>query len=147
MLLAAGCGDSQPPVPEARPYLDPGFVQAGAHRLHYALTLARDLPSAIAGSYGIEQRRNLAVLTVSIVPVDGRAAPAALAPRVEAEAISLTGARQTLELARHDEPGGATWLASVEVTHRVPLTIEIRARATTDGPLLRARLTREFRLD
>jgi hypothetical protein len=29
----------------------------------------------------------------------------------------------------------------------VPVTIEIRARAVEDGPLLRARLTREFRLE
>jgi hypothetical protein len=147
LLIAVGCGDSPHTVPEAQPYLDPGFVESGEHRLHYALTLARDLPSAIAGSYGIEQRRNLAVLTISIVPVDGRAAPGSISPRVEAEAISLTGARQRLEVARHDEAVGSTWLASVDVAHRVPLTIEIRARATSDGPLLRARLTREFRLD
>ena len=43
LLLAAGCGGSPEPVAEAMPYLDPGFVEAGDYRLHYALTLASDL--------------------------------------------------------------------------------------------------------
>jgi hypothetical protein len=64
---------------------------------------------------------------------------------VEATAVALTGARTVL--ARRDEANVPTWLASVEVRHRVPITIEIRARATGDAPELRARLTREFRLD
>jgi hypothetical protein len=49
-------------------------------------------------------------------------------------------------LTLHDEPGGATWTAPVEVRHREPVTIEIRAR-TRDGLPLTARLTREFRLE
>jgi hypothetical protein len=146
LLLAAGCGGSPGPVAEAMPYLDPGFVEAGNYRLHYALTLARDLPSAIAGSYGILQRTNLAVLTVAIVPRDTLAGFAAAGARVEATAVSLTGGREPLVLERRDEPGSATWIATVEVRHRVPLTIEIEARTSSDGPLLRARLTREFRL-
>ena len=60
LVLAAGCGGSPGPVAAAAPYVDPGFVEAGDYRLHYALTLARDLPAAIAGSYGIVQRPNLA---------------------------------------------------------------------------------------
>jgi hypothetical protein len=146
LMLAAGCGGSPEPVAEATPYLDPGFVEAGDHRLHYALTLARDLPSAIAGSYGILQRPNLAVLTVAIAPRDTPADRAVAGAQVEATAVSLTGVREPLVLARRDEPGAATWIATVEVRHRVPLTIEIEARAAPDGPLLRARLTREFRL-
>jgi hypothetical protein len=115
--------------------------------MHYALTLARDLPSAIAGSYGIEQRRNLAVLTVTLAPRDATGSPQVPAPVIEAESVGLTGRRDALTLARHDEAGRETWLAIVEVQHRVPITIEIRARATPGGPELRARLTREFRLD
>jgi Domain of unknown function (DUF4426) len=148
LLLMAGCGgSSRETVGEATPYLDPGFVEAGDYRLHYALTLARDLPSAIAGSYGILQRPNLAVLTVAIAPRDAAAGPAVAGAKVEATAVSLTGAREPLVLERRDEPGAATWIAAVEVRHRVPLTIEIEARAAPGGPLLRARLTREFRLE
>jgi len=147
LVLAAGCGGSPAPAPEAAPYLDPGFVETGEYRLHYALTLARDLPAAIAGSYGIVQRRNLAVLTVALTPRDPRAGAAIEAPAVEAAAVSLTGLRRELALSRLPEPGGATWVATVDVRHRVPVTIEIRARATPGGPALRARLTREFRLD
>lgn len=146
LLLAAGCGGSQEPVAEAAPYLDPGFVEAGDYRLHYALTLARDLPSAIAGSYGILQRTNLAVLTVAIAPRNAPAGRAVAGAQVEATAVSLTGAREALALERRDEPGAATWIATVEVRHRVPLTIEIEALAAPGEPLLRARLTREFRL-
>jgi Domain of unknown function (DUF4426) len=147
LAFAAGCGEGPAPVPTAPPYLDPGFVETGSWRMHYALTLARDLPSAMAGSYGIEQRHNLAVLTVTLAPRDATSAAQVTAPVVEAESVRLTGQRDALALARHDVAGGATWLAAVEVRHRVPLTIEIRARATPEGPELRARLTREFRLD
>ncbi len=146
LAIAAGCGGSPEPVAEAAPYLDPGSVDAARYRLHYALTLARDLPAAIAGSYDILQSRNLAVLTVAVAPRDPRDGP----PRgalAEATAVSLTGARRSLALERRDEPGAATWIAPVEVRHRVPVTIEIRARAEPGGPEMRARLTREFRLE
>lgn len=146
LALAAGCGGSPEPAAEAAPYLDPGYVDAGRWRLHYALTLARDLPAGIAGSYGIRQGRNLAVLTVAVAPRDPREAPPAGA-RAEATAVSLTGARRALDLERRDEPRAATWIAPVEVRHRVPVTIEIRASAEPGGPEMRARLTREFRLE
>jgi hypothetical protein len=68
-------------------------------------------------------------------------------PEIEAVAEFLTGGREPLSLTRHDDAGRPTWLATLQVPHRVPLTIEIRARATPAGPELRARLTREFRLD
>ena len=147
LVFLAACGRDSEPVPKAPPYSDPGFVEAGAWRMDYALTMTRDLPSAIAGSYGIEQRANLALLTVTLAPTDTRAKPPATAAAVEATAIALTGQRTTLPLERHDEVNVPTWLASVEVRHRVPITIEIRARATADAPELRARLTREFRLE
>lgn len=147
LVLAAGCGESQQPVAEAAPYLDPGFVEAGNYRLHYAVTPARDLPAAIAGSYGIEQRNNLAVLTLVIAP-HAPGADADLADaRAEATVISLTGARRPITLARRDEPGGATWIGTLEVRHRMPFTVEIAAHATSGGPPLRARLTRELRLE
>lgn len=147
LVLVAGCGETPEPVAAAPPYLDPGFVEAGDWRLHYALTLARDLPAAIAGSYGIEQRRNLALLTIALVSRDAGTGLAPEAARVEADAVTLTGAREALALSRHDEARGATWLATLEVRHRVPVTIEIRARATAGSPPMRARLTREFRLE
>jgi hypothetical protein len=147
LLLATACGGSQEPVAEATPYRDPGYVEAGDYRLHYALTPARDLPAAIAGSYDILQRPNLAVLTVAIVPRDARADPDVTGARVEATAVSLMGLREPLALERRDAPGAATWIATVEVRHRVPLTIEIEARVAPQGPSLRARLTREFRLE
>jgi hypothetical protein len=146
LLLFAGCGGSPEPIAEAPPYRDPGFVEAGGYRMHYALTLSRDLPAAIAGSYGIEQRKDLAVLTVAIVPVDPRATVDNDASQVDADAVSLIGTRRPLALSRRDEPGAETWIATVDVRHREPITIEIRSRATAEGPALRARLTREFRL-
>jgi hypothetical protein len=147
VLCLAACGQGPEPVPEAPPYTDPGFVQAGEYRMDYALTMSSDLPSGIAGSYGIQQRRNLAVLAVTLAPGDALAAAPLDAPEIEAAAVALTGERTQLPLARHDAAGRPTWLASVEVRHRVPVTIEIRARATAAGPELRARLTREFRLE
>ncbi len=145
-LWISGCGGSPEPVPPAASYEDPGFVEAGDFRLRYALTLSTDLPAEIAGSYGIVQRRNLALLVLTL---ERRAAAGQRvdAESVEAESVALTGERHVLALARHDDPGGPTWLAPVEVLHRVPLTIEIRARATAASPALRARLTREFRLE
>ena len=147
LLLIAGCGGSPEPIADAPPYRDPGFVEAGGYRMHYALTLSRDLPAAIAGSYGIEQRRDLAVLTVAIAPSEPRANADDAASQVEADAVSLIGTRRPLALSRHDEPGAETWIATVDVRHREPITIEIRSRVTAEGPALRARLTREFRLE
>lgn len=145
LALSAGCGTSSEPVPEAPAYADPGFVEGGGWRLHYALTATQDLPSAIAGSYGIEQRPNLALLVIALEPSSpGEAADAAEA---EATAIGLTGERKALALSRRDEAGRPTWLATVEVRRRVPITIEMEARATSAGPALRARLTREFRFE
>jgi hypothetical protein len=147
VMTFAACSRDAEPVGIAPPYADPGYVASGAWRMDYALTLTRDLPSAIAGSYGIEQRRNLALLMLTLAPTDTPAAPPPASPDVEATAVSLTGERTTLALERRDEANVATWLATVEVRHRVPVTIEIRARATGDSPELRARLTREFRLE
>lgn len=146
VVLAAACGRGPEPVPEAPAYADPGFVEAAGWRLHYALTATQDLPSAIAGSYGIEQRPNLALLVIALEPPPLEATNAS-GPEIEATAVSLTGEREALALSRRDEAGRPTWLATVEVRHRVPISIEIRARATDAGPLLRARLTREFRFE
>jgi hypothetical protein len=66
LALASGCGRDPEAVPEAPAYADPGFVEAGTWRLHYALTPTQDLPSAIAGSYGIVQRPNLALLVIAL---------------------------------------------------------------------------------
>jgi uncharacterized protein DUF4426 len=146
LALGAGCGPGREPVPEAPAYADPGWVEAGGWQLHYALTPSRDLPSAVAGSYGIEQRSNLAVLVVALAPSDGGTTRAD-APEASADVVALTGERAPVALARRDEAGRPTWLASVEIRNRVPVTIEIRARAARDGPELRARLTRDFRFE
>lgn len=148
-LLAgfAACGSPPPPPPAALPYTDPGFIATGAVRLHYALTPTQDLPAGIAGSYGIVQRRNLALLTITIVPQGAPAATRLVASELSATAIALTGERKTLALARHDGAGGPTYLATVDVRHRVPVTIEIRARASADSPRIAARWTRQFHLD
>ena len=147
LLLAAACGDGAAPVPQAQPFADTGLAEAGPYRMHYALTMTRDLPSGIAGSYGIVQRRNLALLTITLAPSDARAEAAIDAAEIEATRVALTGERQAVQLAHHGEPAGQTWLATIEVRHRVPVTIEIRARATPASPEIRARLTREFRLE
>ena len=146
-LLIASCGGNPEPVPVALPYADPGFAEAGNHRLHYALTMTRDLPSEIAGSYGIVPRRNLALLTIALTPRDSNGATRTGASEIEATSVTLTGARSSLPLVRHDEAGGPSWLATVEVRHRVPVTIDIRARATDASPEIHVRLTREFRLE
>lgn len=147
LALLAACGDAAAPPPPAQPYADPGFADAGDLRLHYALTPTLDLPAEIAGSYGIVQRRNLALLTITPVPRDSPGTARIAASELTASAISLTGLRTPLALARHDDAGGPTWLATVEIRHRVPVTIEIRLRATADAPEITARWTREFHLD
>ncbi len=147
LLHGAACSDSPGPVPQAQPYTDPGMAEAGAYRMHYALTMTPDLASGIAGSYGIVQRRNLALLTIALAPRNPTGGLRTDPPEIEAESVSLTGERNTLALARHDEAGGPSWLATVEVRHRVPVTIDIRARATDSSPEIRVRLTREFRLE
>jgi hypothetical protein len=147
LALTAGCGHDPGPVPDAPAYADPGFVEVEGWRLHYALTATLDLPAAIAGSYGIVQRPNLALLVIALEARPPLQAADATGREVAATAVSLTGARETLALARRDEAGLPTWLATVEVRHRVPITIEIQARATAAGPELRARLTREFRME
>jgi hypothetical protein len=145
--LAAGCGRPAEPVPEAPAYADPGFVEAHGWRLHYALTATQDLPSAIAGSYDIEQRPDLALLVIALEPASPGDAGDAAGAAAEATAIGLTGERTALALSRRDEAGRPTWLATVQVRHRTPITIEMEARATAAGPALRARLTREFRFE
>jgi len=145
-LAATACGGNPAPVPPAIPYQDPGAIEAGAYRRRYALTLTTDLPAEIAGSYGVVQRRNLALLVLTLERRDAAPGTRVGAERMQAETISLTGERHALELSRHEDPGGPTWLAPVEVRHRVPLAIEIRASATSASPEIRARLTREFRL-
>jgi hypothetical protein len=144
--LLAACGDSPAPIPAALPYADPGFIDAGEHRLHYALVMTRDLPSEIAGSYGIVPRRNLALLTITLTSRNADSARLA-ASGLTATAVLLTGQRQALALTRHDEAGGPSYLATVEVRHRVPVTIEIRARATAASPEMTVRTTREFHFE
>ncbi|MGQ0430318.1 MAG: DUF4426 domain-containing protein [Gammaproteobacteria bacterium] len=143
LVLLGGCAAGESPPPAALPYPDPGFVEAGGYRLHYALTATQDLPSEIAGSYGIVQRRNLALLTISLRSRDGARV---VANGLEATAITLTGLRQPLALTRHDSAAGPTWLATIEVRDRVPVTIEIRARAP-EGPALEARFTRMLHIE
>lgn len=147
LLLLASCGDRPAPIPAALPYADPGFVDAGEHRLRYALVMTRDLPSEIAGSYGIVQRRNLALLTITLTSRNADAGARLAAAELAATSVLLTGQRQALALTRHDESGGPSYLATVEVRHRVPVTIEIRARATPAGPEMTARTTREFHFE
>jgi len=93
------------------------------------------------------QRRNLALLTIAIVPRDSPGTARIAASELAATAISLTGARTPLALTRHEETGGPTWLATVDIRHREPVTIEIRVRATADAPEIATRWTREFHLD
>jgi hypothetical protein len=147
LLLLASCGDGPAPIPVALPYADPGFVDAGEHRLRYALVMTRALPSEIAGSYGIVQRRNLALLTVTLVSRNADAGARLAATELAATSVLLTGQRQPLAFTRHDATGGPSYLATVEVHHRVPVTIEIRARATPAGSELMARTTREFHFE
>jgi Domain of unknown function (DUF4426) len=143
----AACGGGSTPPPPARPYADPGFADAGPHRLYYALTPTRDLRPEIARSYGIEPRPNLALLTATLAPREAANGADFTTAELAATAISLTGERTPLAVERHDEAGVATWLATVEMRHRVPTTIEIRARASATAPEFKVRLTREFRFD
>ena len=146
-LLATACGGDQAPPPPAREYTDPGFVTAGDVRLDYALTLTRDLAPAIAGSYDIVQRPNLALLVITLAPAVSSGTARLAAALLDAEAVTLTGERTLLPLRRVDEAGGPTYLATVTVRHREAITIEIRARAVAQGPDISARWSREFNLD
>lgn len=140
-LVLAACGGRESPPPAARPYDDPGFVQAGDLRLHYALTATADLHAEIAGSYGIEQSHNLALLAITLVAPDGTRRDAAA---LTASAVSLTGRRLPVALLRHADARGPTWLGTVAVRDREPVTIELRARAAPAGPEIAARFTRIF---
>ena len=146
-LTICGCGDDPGSPPAAREFADPGFVTAGNVRLYYALTLTSDLPPAIAGSYDIVQRPNLALLTIAIAPASSAATERLAAFQLQAEAVTLIGERQALSLRLVNEPGGPTYLATVMVRHREPITIEIRARTISGGPEINARWTREFYLE
>lgn len=143
LAVLAACGGSSTP-PAARPYEDPGMVDGGHYRMYYALTLTEDLPSEIAGSYGIKQRRNLALLTIA---TQARQPEGTLAPvtiPVQAERVGLLGDRRQLAL-RATGPG--SWIALVEVADREAFSIELRADAGAAMPALQARMTREFDLD
>jgi len=146
-LTIGGCGDDPGTPPPAREFTDPGFIAAGDVRLHYALTLTSDLPPAIAGSYDIVQRRNLALLTITLTPAAGTGAERLVAIELQADAVSLLGERSPLPMRRIDEDGGPTYLATVSVRHREPITIEIRGRVAIDGPEIATRWTREFHLE
>ena len=147
LLLLASCGDRPAAIPAALPYADPGFADAGEHRLHYALVMTRDLPPEIAGSYGIVPRRNLALLTITLASRKADDGTRLAAAELSATSVLLTGQRQALALTRYDAAGGPSYLATLEVRHRVPVTIEIRARATPAGPEVTARTTREFHFE
>ncbi|MGH8223421.1 MAG: DUF4426 domain-containing protein, partial [Woeseiaceae bacterium] len=117
LALLGSCGGSPEPPPQAQPFTDPGFAAAGGHELHYALVMTSDLPSEIAGSYGIVQRRNLALLTIALMTRKSIGGPRFRALELEATSIALTGERTTLALARHDDASGPTYLTTVEVRH------------------------------
>jgi Domain of unknown function (DUF4426) len=146
-LAASGCGDDPNVPPPARELTDPGYVSAAGVRLDYALTLTSDLAPAIAGSYGIVPRHNLALLVITLTPANSSGTKRLAAGELSALAVSLVGDRQALSLRRVDERGGPTYLATVAVRHREPVTIEIRARMAADRSELTARLTREFYLE
>ncbi len=146
LFLGACSSDPGEPRP-AREFSDPGVVTAGDLRLHYALTLTGDLPPAIAGSYDIVQRPNLALLTITLAPAAGAGTERLTALELDAQTVTLMGERQALSLRRVNELGGPTYLATVAVRHREPITIEIRARTDTRGPEITARWTREFDLE
>lgn len=141
----AGCGGAQPPLPAAPAFADPGRVEVAGWRMHYALTATEDLPETMSASYGIPRSPDRALLVVALEPPSP--APPTADATVEATAVALTGGREPLVLARHDEAGRPTWVAAVAIRHRVPITIEIRAHATRAGPALTARLTRELRIE
>jgi len=144
VLALAGCGGAPSGPAPARPYADPGFVDAGDVRMHYALTPTSDLPSEIAGSYGLLQRRNLALLTIAFTSRATGVAPRINAMELDAVAVTLLGEHKPLVLRRIDEGGGPTYLATLDVRHRESITIEIRARVAVDAPEIVSRWTREF---
>jgi len=144
--LLAGCGGGEAPPPAARPWRDPGYVEAGGVRLHYALTATVDLPAEIAGSYGIDQRRNLALLTITCSPGLGAGGARSEPASLSATALTLTGRRLPLALERRDSATGATWLATVEFRDREPITIEIEA-SSASAAALTARFTRTLAVD
>ena len=146
-LALGACGSGPDKPPPAREYADPGFVTASGVRLYYALTLVSDLPPAIAGSYAVVQRPNLALLTITLAPASGIGTERLAANELEASAVTLIGERQALPLRRVNEAGGPSYLAEVTVRDREPITIEIRARAIAGGPEITARWTREFYLE
>lgn len=146
-LAVGGCGENPSTPPAARELADPGFVSAGGVLLNYALTLTDDLAPAIAGSYGIVPRSNLALLVITLSPANRAGTERLAAIELTASAVSLIGDRQALPLRRVNEQGGPTYLATLAVRHREPVTIEIRARTVADAPELTARWTREFYLE
>lgn len=129
MLLLASCGDGTAPAPATLPSADPGLVDAGPCRLRDAPVKTCDLPSEIAGSYGIVQRRNLALPTIKLRSRNAAVGARVVAAELAATSLLPTGERRTVARARHHEAGGPRYPATVEVRHCVPVTIESRVRA------------------
>jgi hypothetical protein len=117
LFLGACSSDPGEPRP-AREFSDPGVVTAGNVQLHYALTLTGDLPPAIAGSYDIVQRPNLALLTITLAPAAGAGTERLTALELDAQAVTLMGERQALSLRRVNELGGPTYLDCNRATSR-----------------------------
>ncbi len=142
-VALSGCGGGSPP-PAARAFQDSGQVDAGSHRMYYALTLTEDLPLEIAESYDIKQRPNLALLMVSVQARNAQGTLVAAGVPVNATRISLLGERDRLGLRQSDT---GTVIGTVELRQREVVIIDIEASPGAPTPPLRARITREFILD
>jgi hypothetical protein len=145
--LLAGCGhDATPPPVPARSFDDPGFVAAGDYELRYGVVLSADLSAAVAAAYGIEQRDNQVIVNLSVL----RHRPGQLPLPVEADVSGswrdLTHEPAPLQFRTLTAGGAVSYVAAVAVRDRVPFVLELRALPTGGGPVLVAKITRQFDL-
>lgn len=146
LLGACGADSRSPPVP-ARAYEDPGFVAAGTHEMHYAAIKASSLPAGVAAEYGILQRSDRLVVSVSVLERPPGTLPVATQAQVTGTWRALIGEPRGLDFRSVTAAGSVSYVAEAPLRDREPIVLELVATPSGSMTPLRARLTRQFDVD
>jgi hypothetical protein len=146
LLGACGADAPLPPVP-ARAYEDPGFVAAGTHEMRYAAIQASSLPAGVAAEYGILQRSDRLVVSVSVLERPADTLPVAAQAQVTGTWRALVGEPRALDFRSVTAAGSVSYVAEAPLRDREPIVLELVATPSGSMTPLRARLTRQFDVD